>query len=119
MRTLFLLSALAVGVSATPEPQDSWIGAKEGNWVSFEVESTQNGTTILKYATKTTVVRREKVKVGNREVACVVTETVTDSGGKTTTWYSDEVPGRIVKMVNASTPGYEIRQTCTGFQMEK
>ena len=119
MKAMLLVSALAVGVSACPEPQDSWLGQKEGNWVSFEYESTQNGKAVQKYGAKTTLVRREKLKVGDQEVSCAVVETLMDSGGKYTVWYSSEVPGGIVKMVNASTPGYEIRQTCTGFQMQK
>jgi hypothetical protein len=54
-----------------------------------------------------------KVKVGDRELSCVVVEGVVESGGTKTVrkeWRSDEVPGRVVRR--------EVRQFVNGKEQE-
>lgn len=67
--------------------------------------------------------KEEKVKVGDKEVACTVVDAVmSDCDGKETaaskTYFSKSVPGGMVKM-EGKMGGVENKMTCTSFEAKK
>lgn len=118
MRNLLLPLVLIVGVSAAPDEGPEWEDLKEGSWVEQKSTVVQDGKAVYESTEKSTFVRREQVRIGGKTVTCAVVETERSDGIKITTWYSPDVPGRMVRMTS-DHEGAKQTTECTGFETRR